>query len=181
MSKRGIVEQSSIIRLKYLILLFVLASLIPISCNARLGEESKLSPAGISTLTPTNLTAITPATSVSSNTAVNITFTVGKTAPASTTGGVSATKTDSPNRYSLLPGQTVYSDGITGKNPRLMTHAEYQFEDCSTCHYIGATGALHLVERDHCCRECHWKDPRLPWAHQLEDNYSCTICHQEQA
>jgi hypothetical protein len=81
--------------------------------------------------------------------------------------------------HALLPGQSIFSAGITGLNPPLMAHPGYLFENCSSCHYPGATGALHLVEADHSCAECHWMNPRLPWFHPLADDYSCMICHLE--
>lgn len=81
--------------------------------------------------------------------------------------------------HSLLPGQTIFSEGITGLNPPTMKHPGYQWENCSSCHYVGSIGALHLVEADHSCRECHWMNPRLPWFHPLPDNESCMICHLE--
>jgi hypothetical protein len=102
-----------------------------------------------------------------------------KSSPSPSTLPVTIEPTAASLSHSLLPGQTIFSEGITGLNPPTMKHPGYQWENCSSCHYVGASGALHLVEADHSCRECHWMNPRLPWFHPLPDNESCMICHLE--
>ncbi len=79
----------------------------------------------------------------------------------------------------LQPGQTLFSEGVSGGTPRAMPHAIAAFEKCTSCHYLGTKGAIHIVNEAHSCDECHVMSPMLPWDHGTHVDTTCVICHTE--
>jgi hypothetical protein len=163
------------LKLRFLLITMTyVATVIPIiaSCSGETMSNISNSPVIDASKTASHSTTGSPL-------AVPATSTITKSLPSPLSVPVTTEPAISYRSHSLLPGQTIFSEGITGLNPPLMKHPGYQWENCSSCHYVGASEALHLVEADHSCRECHWMNPRLPWFHPLPDNESCMICHLE--
>jgi hypothetical protein len=90
-----------------------------------------------------------------------------------------ACQAKSASPFTLGPGQTLFSGGATGGKGPVMTHPRNGFEKCTSCHYPGTTGALHLVPKVHSCDECHVMQPMLSFSHGVPDNNACVICHTE--
>jgi len=98
---------------------------------------------------------------------------------ATTTPATTSLSATAAPAYSLLPGQTIYSEGATGKDPPVMSHPWLGFEKCVTCHYPGTTGGLRLVYPTHSCQECHSTRPMPAWGHFMANDWACVICHNE--